>query len=375
MSLLAVEKPVFQQPATRPHVNGAILIVGPSWVGDMVMAQALCMLLARRTSGQDIDILAPRWSLPIIRRMPEVRTGIESPIGHGELALGRRFRLGRALRNRYAQAIVLPRSFKAALVPYFARIPLRTGYRGEMRYGLINDRRELEDAPITPTVTRFAALGMPANAEPPPVSSPRLDTDRVNQTRLAETLGLDPRGPVVALLPGAEYGPAKCWPVEHFGALAKQLAGVGCEIWILGSERDRLAGERIAGYALEASRNLCGLTRLEDAIDLLAMAHVVVTNDSGLMHVAAAVGTHVIALYGSSTPAYTPPLTESRTIKYLAIECSPCFERVCPLGHFRCLRGIDPAQVFEDTLRVIDDRFTHPLANGAGLGGRDRKAI
>jgi heptosyltransferase-2 len=329
-----------------------VLVVGPSWVGDMVMAQALCMLVAGQ--GDSVDLLAPAWSLPLVRRMSEVRSGIELGAGHGELALARRYRLGRSLRGRYARAIVLPRSFKAALVPFHARIPMRTGYRGEMRYGLINDMRELDASRLVQTAQRFVALGLPADApQPPAVPEPRLAVDTQNQARLARALGLDPGRRIVALLPGAEYGPAKCWPLEHFGALAKRLAAANCEVWVLGSARDRLAGERIAGCALDATRNLCGTTRLEDAADLLALARVAVSNDSGLMHVAAAVGTHVVALYGSSTPAYTPPLTTRRSVKYLGIECSPCFERVCPLGHFRCLRGIGADEVFEDVSAAL----------------------
>ncbi|CAN5273762.1 lipopolysaccharide heptosyltransferase II [soil metagenome] len=334
-------------------MTDAVLVVGPSWVGDMVMAQALCKLLVGQTPEEPVDILAPGWSLPIIRRMPEVRAGIEFPIGHGELGLARRLRLGRALRGRYTRAIVLPRSFKAALVPYFARIAQRTGYLGEMRFGIINDRRESGEIPARKTAVRFARLGLPPGSRLPPLPSPRLEVDPANQARLVESLELDGPGPVVALLPGAEFGPAKCWPLEHFNALASRLASSGCRIWILGSERDRLAGERIVGGALEATRNLCGRTRLEDAVDLLGMVQAAVSNDSGLMHVAAAVGTHVVALYGSSTPEYTPPLTERRTIRFRGIECSPCFERVCPLQHFQCLRGISPGEVLADVRRVL----------------------
>ena len=332
-----------------------VLVVGPSWVGDMVMAQALCRLVAGQ--GDSVDLLAPAWSLPLVRRMPEVRSGIELPAGHGELALARRYRLGRSLRGRYARAIVLPRSFKAALVPFHARIPMRTGYRGEMRYGLINDMRDLDESRLVQTAQRFVALGLPADApQPPAVPEPHLAVDTQNQTRLSRALGLDPGRRIVALLPGAEYGPAKCWPLEHFGELAQRLAAAGCEIWVLGSHRDRLAGERIAGFALDRTRNLCGQTRLEDAVDLLALARVAVSNDSGLMHVAAAVGIHVVALYGSSTPAYTPPLTARRSVKYLGIECSPCFERVCPLGHFRCMRGIGAEEVFADVSAALDSQ-------------------
>jgi len=322
-----------------------VLIVGPSWVGDMVMAQSLFRLLAARHPDVSLDVLAPGWSLPILARMPEVREPIEMPAGHGELRLGGRRRLGRALAERgYAQAIVLPRSLKAALVPWFARIPRRTGFRGEHRYGLINDMRPFDAAVLDQTVKRFVALGLePGEPLPDALPRPRLRVDAGRQARALERLGLDPAADPVAFMPGAEYGPAKCWPLEYYAELAARLTDRGHAVWVFGSAKDAAAARAIAGAA--PVQDLCGRTSLEEAIDLLAACRVGVTNDSGLMHVAAAVGLPVAALYGSSSPAFTPPLTDRAVVHYLGLECSPCFERECPLGHFRCLREITPEDI------------------------------
>lgn len=333
------------------------LVVGPSWVGDMVLAQALYRRLAERGSAV-IDVVAPPWSLPILERMPEVRRGIELPVGHGEFALGRRYRLGRSLRaERYDQAIILPRSWKSALVPYFAKVPLRTGFRGESRHGLLNDIRPLDRAVLDQTVKRFVVLGGNAD-EPLPAEwpVPRLEARPEAFAKIEARLGLAGGGPALAIMPGAEYGPAKQWPIDRYANIALRLAESGCRIWVLGSAKERGLGDRIAAAdARGRIRNLCGETSLAEAIDVLAASRVAITNDSGLMHVAAAVGTHVVAIFGSSSPAYTPPLTPACTVLYLGIECSPCFQRTCPLGHLRCLREIDETAVLDATLAVLGE--------------------
>jgi heptosyltransferase II len=324
----------------------AILIVGPSWVGDMVMAQSLFKLLKARSPHTELDVLAPAWSLPIIARMPEVRRGIVSPAAHGEIALRGRWRLARSLHAAgYQQAIILPRSLKSALIPWMAGIPRRTGFRGEMRYHLVNDMHEFDERKLDQTVKRFVALGLGPAEAMPPVPQPVLSVSAAHQEEIMERLELATGRPVVAMMPGAEYGPAKCWPLEYFAALAAMLESEGYDVWVLGSAKDRPAGDFIASAG--QAQNLCGRTELEDVIDLLAYCEQAVSNDSGLMHIAAAVGTRVVALYGSTSPGFTPPLTENRVLHYLGIECSPCFQRECPLGHFRCMREILPAAVLE----------------------------
>lgn len=321
------------------------LVVGPSWVGDMVMAQSLLRLLKAREPESPIDLVAPGWSLPVVARMPEVDDAIVLDTAHGEFGFGKRRALGRELRDRnYAQAIVLPRSLKAALLPFFARVPVRTGYRGEMRFGLLNDIRPFDRERLNQTVKRFVFLGLEPGEALGDLPTPRLDVDASNQARFVEQHGLDARRPVIAMMPGAEYGPAKCWPLEHFSGLAVRLLAEGYAVWVLGSAKDAAAGEAIA--AASGAENLCGRTSLEDVIDVLALADQAVSNDSGLMHVAAAAGTRVHGIYGSSSPAFTPPLTEQKTIHYLGLDCSPCFRRECPLGHLDCLTKITVEQVF-----------------------------
>ena len=315
----------------------------------MVMAQSLFKTIKADQPDALIDVLAPAWSLPLLKRMPEVNQGLHMPIGHGSFSLMERYRVGYNLQpNAYTQAIVTPRSLKSALVPFFARIPVRTGYRGEMRFGLINDMRKLKKSVLTQTVQRQVALGLDKTVKlPPPIPAPRLTVDKQNQQRLLEKFTLHLDRPVVGLIPGAAYGPAKQWPLENFRKLATQLVNLGKQVWVIGSENEIPLGDSIAALHPDAIFSLCGRTRLEDAIDLMDCMQSVVTNDSGLMHVACAVDKPVIAIYGSSSPAYTPPLSDKAKILYLDLSCSPCFKRQCPLGHTKCLADITPAQVLE----------------------------
>lgn len=331
------------------------LIAGPAWVGDMVMAQSLFMTLKQRDPEAQIDVLAPQWSVPLLARMPEVHEAITVPVSHGEVGLGKRWRLGRSLRaRRYDQAIVIPRSLKAALIPFFARARIRTGYRGEIRYGLLNDIRPLDKSVLRQTVQRYVALGRKAGSSlPPPLPKPHLQVDEINQRRLFNELGLQHDDTIIGLMPGAEYGPAKRWPIGYYCDLARRLADEGCHVWLFGSKKDHSVAATIAESAGERGHNLCGRTSLVDAVDLIAASDAVVTNDSGLMHVAAAVGRPLVAIYGSSTPDYTPPLSERATVLYRRLECSPCFKRECPLGHTDCLNGISVEQVHDALLPII----------------------
>ncbi|MBY0268864.1 MAG: lipopolysaccharide heptosyltransferase II [Burkholderiales bacterium] len=338
-----------------------ILIVGPSWVGDTVISQSLLKLLMQQHPAAQIDYLAPPWTLPLLARMPEVRRGIGNPFGHGALRLGARHAFGKTLRDRgYEQALVLPNSWKSALIPWSAGIPRRTGFRGEARWGLLNDVRPLDAAALPQMVQRFAALALPVGAAlPSSLPMPAMQSTAAQQQALLARLGLNTGKnkdkPVVAFCPGAEYGPAKRWPEAHFAALARLLAARGCAVWLVGSPRDHAVGETIAAASAGACINLCGKTDIAEAADLLAASRLVVSNDSGLMHIAAAVGRPVIALYGSSSPQFTPPLGKDARILSLNLECSPCFRRECPLGHFKCLKDLTPERVFTaiDFARIV----------------------
>ena len=322
----------------------------------MVMAQSLFMVLKRRHPECAIDVVSPRWSLPVLQRMPQVRNAIGLPVSHGEFGFGLRYRLGRSLKSRlYTHAIVLPRSWKSALVPYFAAVPVRTGYKGEMRYGLLNDIRVIDSTVLKQTVQRYVAHAYDASelgGSPPEVPCPELQHDKQNTDRLLGEMDLTLEKPVIGLMPGAEYGPAKQWPAEYFARLASGLVEQGYQVWVFGSAKEEALGASIVQGISGDAHNLCGKTAIVDAVDLIACAEQVVTNDSGLMHVAAAMDVRVNVVYGSSTPEYTPPLTENAAVFYKALDCSPCFERQCRFGHYNCLKRIAPNDVIKTIMAV-----------------------
>lgn len=333
-----------------------ILVVGPAWVGDMVMAQSLFKTLKLQSPDSIIDVLAPAWTKPLLARMPEVRHALTLPFAHGELKLMQRYRMARRLRaERYDQAIVLPNSFKSALIPFWACIPRRTGYRGELRWGLLSDMRQLDKQRLPQTVQRFVALALPSTARPvPQIAFPQLHiaSDSV-QAALASLQLRRPEKPLLALCPGAEYGSAKRWPAQSFAEIARDKIAQGWGVWIFGSARDSAIAAEICAQAGAGCTDLSGRTTLAQAIDLLSLADIVLTNDSGMMHVAAALDRKLVALYGSSDPGVTPPLSASARVVWLRLACSPCFERECPLGHLNCLREIKPARVLTEMAELL----------------------
>jgi heptosyltransferase II len=324
------------------------LVVAPSWIGDTIMAQPLFARLHARYPGLQLDALAPRWVAPVLQRMDEIAEVVDSPFGHGQLSLKARWRLARQLAARGYEAVyVLPNSLKSALLPFLAGIPQRVGFTGEARYGLINIRHDLDKAALPLMVERFAQLAeAPGAPLTKPISYPKIRSTAADQEKTLFELKLERPAHIAAFCPGAEYGPAKRWPAAHFAALAKTLATQGYAIWLFGSPKDHAVAEEIAQLAPGLCRNLCGATTLVQAVDLLAMADLVVCNDSGLMHVAAALDRPIVALYGSSSPGFTPPLSDQADILSLNLDCSPCFKRECPLGHLDCLNKLSPEQVF-----------------------------
>lgn len=331
-----------------PEQEENILIVGPAWVGDMVMAQSLFKVLKQKNPAAQIDVLAPAWTESLLARTPEVRTAIPLPLGHGELGLGARWKLGRSLRTKkYDRAIVLPRSLKSAMVPFAAKAKRRTGFLGEQRWLLLNDVRPLDKKALPRTVDRFVALALDKDQLlPGSFPNPSLSIDTDGAYLALNRLGCDiPEVKILGLCPGAEYGPAKRWPATHFAKVASKKLDDGWEVWLFGSEKDKPITEEIMRLTDRRCFDLSGKTSLVEAVDLLALTSTVITNDSGLMHVAAATGVPIIAIYGSSDPKHTPPLTDKAEIMYLALECSPCMKRVCPLGHTDCLQKITATQI------------------------------
>ena len=326
--------------------NKKCLIIGPSWVGDMVMAQSLFIVLKQQNPALQIDVMAPAWSAALLERMPEVSEILDMPLGHGQLQLKQRYQLGKSLRSRhYDQAILLPNSLKSALVPFWANIAQRTGYLGEMRYGLLNDIHKLDKSVLTMTVQRFVALADTQRIDIQDIPVPALKVDADKVITALEKFKLSTQQPVLSLCPGAEYGPAKQWPAEHYAALAQEKIDQGWQVWIFGSEKDQSIGTQIKQLLADKAVNLCGQTQLAEAIDLMSVSTAVISNDSGLMHMAAALAVPIVGVYGSSDPGFTPPLGNNSAMVSLNLDCSPCFKRVCPLGHTRCLQDLKPEKV------------------------------
>lgn len=367
-----------------------ILIIGPAWVGDMVMAQSLFKALKNNLTLKKnkeeneeivIDVLAPEWSQPLLERMPEVHQSIPVALQHGELQLKYRIEIAQTLKNKYDQSIVLTNSWKSALIPWLAKIPKRTGWLGEMRFGLLNDIRRFQAQDFPRMVERFVMLAhpknMPLSAFVSKIEVPKLETrpESVKAT-LAKFAVSFPNFPknqilsdpmlehpiceksILALCPGAEFGSSKRWPEEYYAEMATRHIQTGGTVWIFGSKKDIPVSEKIkaliqikrqdckemtVGQEANACLDFTGKTSLGEAIDLLSLVSAVISNDSGLMHIASALDKPLVAVYGSTDPGFTPPLHSKATIARLSeLPCSPCFKRECPLKHHQCMQDLTP---------------------------------
>ncbi|SDH75006.1 heptosyltransferase-2 [Vibrio xiamenensis] len=331
-----------------------ILIIGPSWVGDMVMSQSLYITLKKLHPDASIDVIAPAWCKPILERMPEINNAIDMPIGHGEFNFFGRRKIGKSLQGQYDHAYILPNSAKSALIPWFANIPKRTGWKGESRYVLLNDLRPNKKS-FQFMVERYVALAYPKQQMQNSQSlggldklpRPKLTIDKNTQSETLAKFGLQTDSDVIGLCPGAEFGPAKKWPENHYAEVAEFAVKNGKQVWLFGSQKDLQTCESIKAQVSNSEKVtvLAGKTSLIEAVDLLAACSTVASNDSGLMHVAAAVGCNVVAIYGSTSPKYTPPLAENVEIVHTDIECRPCFKRECRFNHLKCLTELSPQQV------------------------------
>ncbi|TXH62411.1 MAG: lipopolysaccharide heptosyltransferase II [Burkholderiaceae bacterium] len=319
------------------------LVIAPQWIGDAVMSEPLLARLASR--GEALTVGALPWVAPVYRAMPQVREVIELPFAHGRLDWAARRRIAATLRGRFDAAYVLPNSLKAALIPWFAGIPRRIGYRGEGRVVLLNQRLA-NPGGRPPMVAFYAALsGEPARDD----ERPRLAFEPRVLNAAARLAGVEPGG-YWAFAPGAEYGPAKCWPAGHYAELARRLHADSAQpVLLLGSGKEAALCRQIAEAAPGACRVMAGETSLTDAMALIAGARGLVSNDSGLMHVAAAFGLPQVAVFGSTSPEHTPPLNPKARVLWLkgelALDCMPCFERECRYGHYRCLAEVAPQRV------------------------------
>lgn len=342
-----------------------ILVIGPSWVGDMMMSHALYQQLKVQYPDCEIDVMAPDWCRPLLARMPEVRKAISMPIGHGAFRLGERYQLGKSLRNQYDMAIVLPNSLKSAFIPLFAKVPHRRGWKGESRYFFLNDlRANKNDYPMM--VQRYVALafekGQVPTAENLPLPYPYLQTQAVEiattKAKFAEQLSVSENRPAIGFCPGAEFGPAKRWPHYHYAKLAEMLIEKGYAIRLFGSKKDQEVGEQIRQSLPENLRpycvNLAGLTDLNQAVDLIADCTAVVSNDSGLMHIAAALNKPLIALYGPTSPQYTPPLSpNAEVIRLIEGGLIKIRKGEGQDGYHQSLIDIQPERVVDALLKKI----------------------
>jgi heptosyltransferase-2 len=332
-------------PTTTPK---NILIIGPAWVGDMVLAQSLFKLLKVKQPNCRIDVAAPPWTLPLLEHMPEVDNGICLPFNHGQFSLLERIKLGRSLRHKkYTQAIILTNSFKSAILPFFANIPQRTSFLGEMRYGLINDVRPLDKLKLPRTVDRFVILGLPFGTSlPARLPEPSLISNKnfalATLQKFGEFTTIDK---IFGLCPGAEYGESKCWPAEYYAEVASDALAKSYKVFLFGSLKDASITQKINTLTGNKCLDLGGKTSLSEAINLISLCDLVVSNDSGLMHISSALDKRLVAIYGSSTPFHTPPMSSKAVIEYLNLECSPCYKRVCPLSHLNCLKNIPSSRV------------------------------
>ena len=330
---------------TQQQKPEKILVLGPAWVGDMVLAQSLFKTLKANNPNCVIDVAAPAWTLPLLERMPEVSGKIALPFKHGELAFWQRIVFGKSLKHAgYTQSIILTNSLKSALLPWAAGIKKRTSFLGEMRYGLINDVRPLDKAFLKKTVERFVFLGLKPNETlPATIPNPQLVTDAQAALATLAKLGINsPQYKVLGLCPGAEYGEAKRWPAEYYAEVANDALNKGWQVWLFGSDKDISVTSQINQLTQNRCNDFGGKTKLGEAIELMSLCDTVISNDSGLMHVAAALNIKLIAIFGSSDPYHTPPMSRKAVIEYLGLDCSPCFQRTCPLGHLNCLKQIKP---------------------------------
>ena len=342
-----------------------ILIIAPNWIGDAVMSQPLLATLKSIYPHCQIDVLASPWVAPIYRACAEVNQVIEARLEHKQLQWGLRRQLAKQIEaNQYQACFVLPNSLKSALVPWLANIPLRIGYRGEMRFGLINialdNPRKINRPPMANHYLALSnaldhSVGINGNA----IANPKLNVSTAAQQSINEKLQVAgiPQQSIYVLCPGAEYGVTKRWPTEHFASLAQQIINnePDAHVILLGSKGDHALGESIQAQVQNATQihNWCGNTSLDEAIALIGMSKVLISNDSGLMHIGAALKVSQVAIFGSSDPHHTPPLSDKAKVIWLNLPCSPCHKRECPLGHLKCLKDILPENVMSaiQTLR------------------------
>ena len=337
--------------------NYKILIISPNWIGDIIMSQTLFKLLKHNDPKILIDVMAPTWAHTLFRYMPEVNELVESNFCHGIFDFKKRYNLGKKISTLgYDQSIILPNSFKSALVPFFARIPKRTGWCGECRYGLLNDIRNMDKIRYPLMIERFMALALAKKSVlKQPYMLPKLKLNLVKRKNILKkfNIKINLGNQILALCPGAKFGSSKRWPAEYYAKVACKKLNLGWQVLIFGAASDFLQANKIQMYTKNRCINLVGETTLCEAINLISISNIVVTNDSGLMHVAAALELPLVAIYGSSSPEFTPPLGKNIKSLSLKLPCSPCFKRECPKKHLRCMRDLLPKLILDAIHKLL----------------------
>jgi heptosyltransferase II len=333
--------------------HSPILIVPYMWIGDYVRCHSVVRLLRQRFPDRPVDMLATTLCAPLADYMPGLRQAVVVDLPRGRLALAEQAALAKRLKRQgYGTALIMPRTWKSTLAPFLAGIPERTGFVGEARFFLLNDLR-FGERTLPRMVDRCAVLALPSGAEPPAEwPAPQLRVPSLEAANWRSKRGLESENrPVVAIAPGA-VGPSKRWPSARYAALARQLLADGFAVWVLGGPNEKPLAAEIAGDT--QARDLTGHD-LRDAILALACATVAVSNDSGILHVAAALGTPSIGIFGPTSPWHWAPLNPlAATIETTSeLPCRPCHKPVCRFGHHRCMRDISPEQVIAATRRAV----------------------
>ena len=318
-----------------------ILIICPNWIGDIIMSQSLLKELKNQEPDTLIDVLGPSWSLEITSRMTEVNKQIIFENRHKKLDFWKRIFFAKKLKKEnYHLAIILPLSLKSALIPFIAGIPLRRAYLGESRFFLINQCIKKKELRRVDEYLNLASFPYKKHS----LNFPSLSVNKSSAQKLKKKY-LSQSKEALILCPGAAKGPSKQWPAHYFAEIATYYANKNYEIIILGSKADLEISNAIQKFSNNICVNLCGKTSLNETCDILSLAKIVISNDSGLMHLSAALQIPQVAIYGSTSPKKNPPLnTKSETI-YLNMQCSPCEKRTCPYHHYDCLTKISPEMV------------------------------
>jgi heptosyltransferase II len=348
-SIFNLDQALIDPADTRP-----ILIIPYMWIGDFVRGHTVVRILKERWPNRPVDMLTTSLCAPLTDYMPGLRRGIVWDLPRSRLALKQQMALARRLHaEAYGTALVMPRTWKAALAPTLAGIPERTGFVGEVRFGLINDWRWGEKA-LPRMIDRKAALALPAGAPLTadwPVPQLVVPQDAIAAWRAANGLGA---GPAIALAPGS-VGSGKRWP--RYAEAAKLLADHGLDVWVVGGPGEKTLAAEIAAASGPHVRDLTG-TDLRNGILALAAAKLAISNDSGLMHVAAAIGTPTMAVFGPTSPYHWAPLNPLAAIVQTKthVPCQPCHRPVCTMNDHRCMTEISSAEVVALATDILDGR-------------------